>query len=199
MSISCSLYRLTIDPILKSLRKEVAALLSENCTVIELGSGTGAQACALADRCSRYLGIDLNPGSVACAQARCKEKGFEQCEFKVVDGSSLPFLKDKEFDVGTCTLALHEMQADMRLMVLKELQRVSKKLIVIDYASPLPHSFAGKGAWFIEKLAGGDHYAGFMEYQHLGGVLPLLKIAGCSILSQQKSLWGIVSIVISQD
>ena len=199
MSFSSSLYRISIDPLLKTLRKEIAALMDEDCTVIELGSGTGAQACALGNRCSRYLGIDLNPGSVACAQARCKQKGFCHCEFMVADGSSLSFLKDQEFDIGTCTLALHEMQAEKRLLVLKELQRVAKKLIVIDYATPLPHSFAGKGAWFIEKLAGGDHYAGFKDYQRLGGVRTLLKDTGCSIISEKKSLRGIVSIVICQD
>jgi SAM-dependent methyltransferase len=167
-------------------------------TVVELGSGTGAQACALGKRCSTYLGIDLNPDSVACAQLRCTRKQFSHIRFKVSDGKNLDFLADAEFDLATLTLALHEMPSETRILVLEELQRVAKKLLVVDYTVPLPSSFLGRGTYLIEKLAGEAHFAGFTDYQRLGGLPYLLKETGFVILSERTALKGIVSIVVCQ-
>jgi ubiquinone/menaquinone biosynthesis C-methylase UbiE len=198
MSISCSLYRLFIDPLLKSLRSTIVQMIPLGSSVVELGSGTGSQACALGKRCSTYLGIDLNPDSVACAQLRCTKKQFSHIRFKVADGRKLDFLTDAEFDLATLTLALHEMPSETRLLVLEELQRVAKKLIVVDYTTPLPSSCMGRGTRLIEKMAGEAHFAGFTDYQRLGGLPYLLKETGFVILSERTALKGIVSIMVCQ-
>jgi ubiquinone/menaquinone biosynthesis C-methylase UbiE len=174
-------------------------MIPENSAVLELGSGTGAQACILGNRCSSYLGIDINQESVACAQARCKKKQYAHIHFKAADGRNLDFLEDKEFDLATCTLALHEMPSESRLLVLRELKRVAKKLIVVDYASPLPSTVIGKGTQLIEKLAGFDHYAGFTDYQRIGGLPRLLEETGLVLISEKKAVRGIVSIIICQE
>jgi len=36
------------------------------------------------------------------------------------DGKNLDFLKDKEFDIATITLTLHEMPTETRMLVLRE-------------------------------------------------------------------------------
>jgi ubiquinone/menaquinone biosynthesis C-methylase UbiE len=198
MSISCSLYRLFIDPLLKSLRHTIVQMIPLGSTVVELGSGTGSQACALGKRCRSYLGIDLNPESVACAQTRCTKKQFPHIQFKVADGRNLDFLDDAQFDLATLTLALHEMPAETRLLVLGELRRVAKKLIVVDYTAPLPSSWMGRGTRMIEKMAGEAHFAGFLDYQRLGGLPYLLKETGFVTLSEKMALKGIVSIVVCQ-
>lgn len=195
MSVSCRIYQLLIDPLLRSLRKEIALMIPQGSSVIELGSGTGAQARALSSRCSRYVGIDLNPDFSSCADRRFGSPGYEHLEFRAADGRDLHFIGDDEFDVAMITLALHEMPHQTRLQVLSELKRISRTIIIADYSTPLPPSLPGRFSHAIERLAGGAHYAGFRHYQQIGGISELLDQAGLTELSRSRLLYGVATVV----
>lgn len=195
MSISCRLYRLFIDPLLRNVRRDIAQLIPEGSSILELGSGTGAQAAAVAGLCSDYLGIDIDPAFASCARKRYAGSEYPPMEFLAADGRDLDFLEDRHFDIAMITLALHEMPHSMRLQVLEELSRVADRIIIADYAAPLPHTFSGRLAQGIELLAGGSHYAGFKQYQEIGGLPELLKQSGLSSLASYSLLSGVLLVL----
>jgi SAM-dependent methyltransferase len=194
MTVSCLSYRVLIDPLLRSLRGTIAALVPAGSSVIEIGCGTGAQARALAGRCERYLGVDLDPDMTDCARKRCRAPGCERFDFRQADGADLRDLAGGEFDCAVLTLALHEMPQPARLAVLREMRRVARHVIVADYAAPLPSGPAGRLARTVERIAGGAHYAGFRHYQEIGGLHPLLSAAGLAVEEERTVLRGIAHL-----
>jgi SAM-dependent methyltransferase len=195
MSVSCLGYRAAIDPLLRSLRPKISRMIPQGSSVLELGSGTGAQACSLADRCSRYLGVDLNPVMAGCAAKRCRKASLPHITFIHADGRDLGSIGSKEFDYAVITLALHEMDHPVRIAVLRELKRTAKNIIIADYAAPLPRTLFGFGTRMIEKMAGKDHYAGFLHYQSIGGIPALTAETGLTQIREETALGGITLIV----
>jgi hypothetical protein len=98
--------------------------------------------------------------------------------FAVADASRLPDWQDGTFDAVTLVLALHEMPGEARLPVLRELRRVGRRLVVLDYAVPLPRGFAGLVARAVEMGNGPRRFAFFLDYLRGGGLDPLLAAAG---------------------
>ncbi|MBI9104677.1 MAG: class I SAM-dependent methyltransferase [Spirochaetales bacterium] len=194
METSCMIYKILIDPLLRSVRHCLKEMIPPGSSVLEMGSGTGAQACTLAGRCGRYLGIDLNPDMTSCAAHRCSKQGYTNTAFKNADGSNLDFITDHEFDIATITLALHAMKHETRMAILSELNRVARKIIIMDYSSPLPRSLAGFFTRSIEKIAGKEHYSGFRDYQQRRGISPLISEAGLTATSERRTLAGIIQI-----
>jgi SAM-dependent methyltransferase len=195
MAFSCLAYRMLIDPLLRPLRVKLAALVPIGSSVIEFGSGTGAQACALADRCGRYLGVDLDPDMTDCARERCRVAGHGHLAFRNADGADLADIADGAFDCAAITLALHELPQAARLAILGEMRRVARVALIADYAAPLPRGFAGVLSRSIERMAGGAHYAGFRHYQAAGGLRPLLSAAGLEMETELTALQGSVHLI----
>jgi len=195
MNFQCLFYRALIDPLLRSLRVELARQVPAGASVLEAACGTGEQSLLLARKAGRVLGFDYNGKSVECARGRIP-RGTDNLAFQEADARDLSFIADGEFDYATITLALHEMNPANRIPVLKELSRTAPQLLVADYATPLPASFAGWFTRMIEKMAGEEHYAGFRNYQDAGGLDSLLKEAGLKILEEHLVLGGIGRIVL---
>lgn len=97
----------------------VKSLLAEQRTlVLEIGSGPGRDALALAEAGLDYRGVDLAPASVAA----CRERGFDVQVASVLD---LPF-EANTFDAGwTMSTLLHVGDADLPA-ALAEIGRVLK-------------------------------------------------------------------------
>ncbi|MCF7944201.1 MAG: class I SAM-dependent methyltransferase [Spirochaetia bacterium] len=194
MSVTCHFYRLFIDPLLKHLRKDIAEMIPEGSSVIELGSGTGTQSLLFSETCSRVVGVDINSAMASCASSRLKTGSHDHISFIHGDGRNLHFADAYEFDIATISLALHEMPEEYRLPILLEMSRTAERLIIADYSSPLPNNMQGKGAFIIERLAAGDHYRGFRNYQRNGGLEQLIEAAGLKLLQTKKSLKGVITI-----
>jgi ubiquinone/menaquinone biosynthesis C-methylase UbiE len=196
MSVSCRFYRLCIDPLLSSLRKDIAALIPSGSSVLELGSGTGAQSLILSETCSRVVGIDINAAMTACAASRLQPGTHDHVAFHHGDGKNLSEINDKEFDTAAITLALHEMPQEYRAPVIQEMARCAHRVLIADYAAPLPKSPAGMFIRLIERFAGIAHYRGFRNYQQTGGLLPLLDECGLSVASSYTFLRKTIMVVI---
>ena len=195
MNLHCLFYRTFIDPLLRSLRTALARQVPGGASVLEAACGTGEQSLLLARKAGRVLGFDYNGESVECARERIP-RGMDHLSFQEADARDLPFIADNEFDYATITLALHEMDPANRIPVLNELSRTAPQLLVADYASPLPPTFAGWFTRMIEKMAGKEHYAGFCNYQDAGGLDTLLKDAELEIVEEYLILGGIGRIVL---
>lgn len=174
MSLNYRLYRLLIDPLLKNLRIKVASLIPSGKSVIEIGSATGSQSILLSRENHNVVAVDINNKMINCASKRAKKYKIDNLKFICADATKLDFIGEREFDYAIITLALHELENDVRVKILSQMQRISKNLIIVDYNVPLPISTSGKVSLFIEKLVGGDHYEGFKDYVKRGGLLNLL-------------------------
>ena len=195
MSLACTFYKIFIDPLLYKLRHRVASLIPKDMSVVEIASGTGAQSLLLARTAHRVIGIDINERMTDCASRRANGLSLDNIKYHTADGSSLTFIEDKEFDFSTITLALHELDDNLRKDIITEMQRISKHMIIVDYNAPLPKNISGWGSSHIEMLAGGSHYAGFKNYEQRGGLIAILNEMGLNIENQYTAIDGAILIL----
>jgi len=91
-------YRRTID-------KAIEACDSE-CTVLEIGCGTGIVTLGVAPHCQAIWGYDLSPAMIRQAQDKLDRSGLENVTIEVGDGYRLPH-KDATFDLVLIPNVLH--------------------------------------------------------------------------------------------
>ncbi len=129
-------YEPTVRP-LRHVRKQVTALsgVTSKSRVLDVATGTGAQARAFAEKAAEVVGIDLSDEMLQVARRLSRAPNLS---FQRADATSLPF-DDESFDVTSISMALHEMPASIRLRVLGELRRVTKPggtVTLVDYGRP---------------------------------------------------------------
>lgn len=99
---------------------------------LDLGTGHGRSAQAVAESCKRFVvGIDL--GGEKLAEARKRLAGLP-VDFVCADATRLPF-KDESFALVTATLTVHEFERSSVRSALLEVKRVlmpEGRLVVID-------------------------------------------------------------------
>lgn len=163
-----------IDPLLKGMRDKVATHISNDETVIDIACGTGAQVFTLAEKAKRIVGVDLSESMIKYASKQSKVRRVKNVEFVVADVTKLLPFADNEFDVATMSLALHQFPPAVYEPILKEMKRVAQRIIVVDYAVPLPNNIMGKASKIIEFLAGREHNRCFKKYYKAGGLETIL-------------------------
>jgi len=179
------LYGTIIDPMLKSMRKHVAEEIEADSTIIDVACGTGAQVIELSKNAERVVGIDLSESMLSFAQKKARSLHLSNVEFVFADAIDLSQYSNNEFDIATMSLALHQFSPAIHSSVLRELKRVARKTILVDYTVPLPKNFVGYLSHFIEFLAGNTHNSNFKSYYKQGGLVELLKLNDLKI---QKSV-----------
>jgi demethylmenaquinone methyltransferase/2-methoxy-6-polyprenyl-1,4-benzoquinol methylase len=101
--------------------------------VLDVCTGTGAQALEFARRCDDVTAVDLSAGMLAVAQ---KKNKTNRVRFLQMDATTLGFA-DKAFDASSISLGLHDMPPKVREEVLREMARVTKgNIIIVDYRPP---------------------------------------------------------------
>jgi SAM-dependent methyltransferase len=169
-----SFYSWCIDPLLSGIREAMRRMLDPGCSVVDIACGTGAFAFSIADMSPRVVGVELLPRLVACAGRANINYRHQHVQFLHRDASSLPEFGDGEFDFGTISMALHQMDEAVRGGVLVEMMRISRRIILADYAVPLPGGIAGFSARTVEFLAGPAHFRGFRSFMRRGGLGSLM-------------------------
>lgn len=104
--------------------------------VLDVASGTGHLALALAPLAARVVSFDMTPDMQAKAAAKARAMALANVTFTLGSAEALPF-DDASFDLVTCRFAFHHF-ADPDA-VLREMRRVAKpagKLAVIDLLAP---------------------------------------------------------------
>jgi len=177
-------YGTFVDPLLTRLRMRVTAEIKQDETVIDIACGTGAQVFALAHRASQVTGVDLSQSMIDFANHKLRKTGLQNMIFGTADATRLEQFGDKSFDVATMTLALHQFEPGLYQPILSEMKRVAKRIVIVDYAVPLPKNYAGIGSRVAEFLAGGEHNLNFKQYYQQGGLNTILPDYGLKI---QKS------------
>ena len=170
-----SVYKIFIDPILNSLRKKAVRLVDKDSKVIDIACGTGAFALEMSTKAQHILGIDLSESQIRTAVKSQNKLKIDNVNFELRDATDLSMYKDEEFDLATISLALHQFPMSIAKSVFSEMIRISKELIIVDYAFPMPSRFLKTGIYLIERMAGKDHFNGFRSYMEKGGTKAFIE------------------------
>ncbi len=189
------LYAWILAPLLAGLHERVAREVPDGARVLDACCGTGAVALRVAPRCDRVLGVDLSPRMIAAAERARAASGQSNAAFRVGDVARLDDQVDASFDVAVIVLALHEMPAEARAPVLRSLARVARRVLVADFAAPMPWNPAGIRNRCLEVGAGREHFAGFRDYQRRGGMTPLAAEAGLAVVKERRIDAGAMVLV----
>jgi ubiquinone/menaquinone biosynthesis C-methylase UbiE len=171
-----SFYDLLLEPILHKMRRTVVQTcnVKSGDKILEVACGTGAQASRFRSSGARYIGIDISQAMLNIASRR----GLNCIQ---ADGCSLPF-ENNDFDVATISLALHQVDPDIRSSMFREIIRVTKpdgRIIVADYTiSASDRIFPRIQQWIIRRIeqgVGGDHYRNFKIFMESGGLHGFLE------------------------
>jgi ubiquinone/menaquinone biosynthesis C-methylase UbiE len=76
---------------------------------LEIATGPGYVAMALAERCREVVGIDLTAAPIAIAQRTSRERGLTNLRFEVGEADDLVY-GNGEFDVVVCRFAFHHFR-----------------------------------------------------------------------------------------
>jgi len=175
------LYHLAVDPALARARRLVRDQVRRGSALIDMGCGTGALLFSLADRCPGLVGVERSGRMWAYGRRRAQALGLSRIRFLQGDATRLDSLSDGSFDYASATMVFHEMEREKRLPLLKEMRRLARSLIIVDYRVPLPAGLSGILIHLIEGLVGRDHYRNFRSFVDLGGLAPLLMKQGLPV------------------
>jgi ubiquinone/menaquinone biosynthesis C-methylase UbiE len=76
---------------------------------LEIATGPGYVAMALAEHCREVVGVDLTPAPIAIAQRTAGERGLTNVRFEVGEADRLAY-RDGEFDIVVCRFAFHHFR-----------------------------------------------------------------------------------------
>lgn len=124
--------------------------------VLDVATGAGHTALALAPHVARVVATDITPEMLAEAQRLAQERGVSNVSVRAADAESLPFEAGR-FDLVTCRIAAHHFQHVERFAA--DSHRVLKRggaLALVDNISP-PDREAALEADAIERLRDPSH------------------------------------------
>jgi ubiquinone/menaquinone biosynthesis C-methylase UbiE len=124
--------------------------------ILDVASGTGHLALALAPHAREVVSFDMTAAMQAKAQAKAREQGLSNVTFALGSAEALPFA-DATFDKVTCRFAFHHFLDPAR--VLREMRRVVQPagtLAVIDLLAPEDERL-GRGYNDLERLRDPSH------------------------------------------
>jgi ubiquinone/menaquinone biosynthesis C-methylase UbiE len=157
--------------------------LDKGMSVLDVGCGTGTLLKLYQKTGCTIVGIDASPSMLEIARAKLTKRA----ELHLGDASNLPF-PDELFDLTLAMFILHETPASIRSSVIKEAKRVTKRsgrFLAIDYY-PGPARFPWGWLYrivtfFLELLAGREHFQNYRDFMVKGGLQPLIAANGLTI------------------
>ena len=102
---------------------------------LDFGCGIGHTTKLMNDFNIQSYGVDIS--DVAIKTSKSLYPYLEE-NFQVIDGISIPF-KDFYFDISICESVIDSMHFELAVKMIKELERVTKKLVSISFISGDDH------------------------------------------------------------
>lgn len=192
-------YRNLIDPMIYPLRPRIVRLCRELGVrdILDIASGTGAQCRILGRAGMKATGLDLAEAMIETAQ----QQGGANTSFVLGSATELPF-DDHSFDACLFLLALHEHQEDERTVMIQEALRVLRPegcLMIADFAEPAHPAvhIAWRVIRFIERTAGDEHHAGFLDYVRRGCLDGMLDRHRLTVIRESRSHFGAIQVAVA--
>ncbi len=191
-------YDLLAGPFLRPVRNDVrriAAVLAP-ARILDIACGTGEQARMLAGDGFAVTGVDLSPAMLA--QAR--RKGAGAGAYFLGDARHLPFAAGS-FDLVTIMLAMHEMDYESALKVMRESLRVLDRggtMIVFDYVRGRGLVSRASLRLFhaVERMAGRRHFRNFRSFVQKGGLEALIAGHPLEVLLRTGYFHGAMGLAV---
>ena len=161
-------------------------------TILDVCCGTGDQLKLLREHGFDGEGVDISDAMLTIAQngkikANCKHQNATKMHYK-----------DAKFALVMTAFALHEKDHDTARKIVEEMVRVVAKdgdILIVDYELSEKTSALSKMLiYFIEWLAGGEHYRNFRSYIKKGGLPDLLS--GITLKEVERHYFGQYGIVL---
>jgi len=110
---------------------------NETLRILDVCIGTANSAIAVAEANDRVeiVGIDLSPDMMAVAERKTRKRGIANISFRQMNAGEMDF-QDGEFDIVMISFALHEMECESMMRILREMRRVLREagmLYIVDY------------------------------------------------------------------
>lgn len=121
---------------------------------LDVATGTGFTAAALASHSSEVLGVDANSEMLTQARKLTAERGLSNLDFLLGSAESLP-LSDTSVDVVTCRRAAHHFRSKEAFLL--EAGRVLKQGGKIGIVDMVPHDGFGKEYNELERTRDTTH------------------------------------------
>ncbi len=185
-----------VDPLLAPLRKYISREIFPGEKIIDIACGTGAQICETSKIVVGATGVDLSKSMIEYAKKQSEKKNLKNVYFYVCNATNLSEFADKSFDTALMSLALHQFSPELHPAILNEMKRLANKIILVDYAVPLPKNYSGLGSRVAEFLAGKDHNRNFKQYCRLGGLNQILTKNNLTINKSQLFAKGVFQLLV---
>jgi ubiquinone/menaquinone biosynthesis C-methylase UbiE len=160
-------------------------------SILDVGCGTGIHLEMYRKFGCKLFGIDTSPAMLQMARARLDDSA----DLRLGDATQMPY-DDQLFDLVLCMLALHEMDAKDRGMVISEIRRVLKidgRILFIDFHAGKPRPIKGWLTKFVILLselgAGRRHFRNYRHFISIGG-MPSLIAASKLVVEKEKVVGG---------
>lgn len=122
-------------------------------SIIELGCGGGYYGVYFADKCAKYVGIDITPENIAVFEKKIKHSGFYHVRASVGDATNLYNIGNNSFDVVLCLGPMYHLPPKERELVFTECKRIAKPGAVLAFAY-----ISAMGAYLKAVLMRSDQY-----------------------------------------
>lgn len=173
-----------IAPNQDQLFGQIKNLVDADSIIIDVGCGTGRLAFGLADKCKSVLGIDLSKRNIDRANLTLHQNPDSKISFQNIDIEEIINKGQIHFDYAVLTYVIHEVDEEERINLLKEISRVSDKIIIGDYLVPKPKWFRSYLSEIIEFMAGAEHYRNYKSFVANGGIKYLANKAELKIIDE---------------
>ena len=191
---SAKFYDKLLYPFLRSIRLRVISVIKKYHykTILDVCCGTGDQLKLLQAHGFTGEGIDISNAMLNVAQngkvkANCKHQNATKMHYA-----------DTKFELVMTAFALHEKDHDTARKIVEEMVRVTTKggdILIVDYElSEKTSALSKTSIYFIEWLAGGEHYQNFRSYIKKGGLPDLLS--GITFKEVERHYFGQYGIVL---
>jgi len=117
-------YKLIIDPMLKSQHKKILTHSIKNKKIIDIACGTGALSLQMASKAKFVMGIDLSESMISQARKTQQKNAITNVEFQKMDATDLKNFQDKEFDVATISMAIHQFPREIANQILMKMEYI---------------------------------------------------------------------------
>lgn len=192
------LYDLAFNPVLRRVHYNIAELAKKyKChSLVDLGSGTGAQARVLAGHGYSVTGIDASFQMISVA----RRKSTDSITFIHEDITTVE-LPDTVFDAANLSLVLHPNTNEAISKILSKAKTLVKPdgvIFITDYGQG--NGFTGRMASgimrVIESLAKPDHRRNYFSFMKQNGIDMISSIVPIHILERQRYYHGALQTMV---
>ena len=191
---SAKVYDQILFPFIRPIRNKVTSLVLkyQYRSILDVCCGTGDQLKLLKEQGFEGEGIDLSPAMLSIA-----EKGEHAVNCIEQDATKMHY-ENAKFDLVMTAFSLHEKSHTSARKIVEEMVRVTSKggdILIVDYElSDKTSIFSKVMIYFIEWVAGGEHYRNFKSYIKKGGLPELLS--GITLREVKRYYFGQYGIVL---